>query len=73
MKHNTVGRLIKATTLSLLVLGMTTDTAGLTVMTASPALSQPDGSGAGSSSAGSGQPDPPSTTAPTPVPPLPVP
>jgi hypothetical protein len=73
MKHNTVHTLIKATTLSLLVLGTATVTAGLTVMTASPALSQPDGSGTGSPGTGTGQPDPPSTTAPTPVPPLPVP
>ena len=70
MDHNTARKLIRAATLSVLVLTTTSGMAGLAVMGASPAMAQPDGSGGGSvQGLGLDQPDPP----PTPVPPLPVP
>ena len=75
MEHSTARKLIKVTTLSLLVLATTSGIAGLTVMAASPALSQAESPGGGSTpGAGSDQPDPTSTPLPTPTPvPLPVP
>ena len=66
MDHNTARKLIRAATLSVLVLTTTSGMAGLAVMAASPAMAQPDGSAPG---LGLDQPDP----SPTPVPPLPVP
>ncbi len=75
MDHSTVRKLIKAATLSLLVVTTTSGVAGLEVMAASPAMAQPAGSG-GDSTQGtsSDQPDPTSTPAPAPAPvPAPVP
>jgi hypothetical protein len=75
MEHSTMRKLIRAATLSLLVLTTTSGVAGLEVMVASSALAQLDGPAQGT---GSDQPDPPSPpiptpTTPTPVPPVPVP
>jgi len=77
MDHSRARKLIRAATLSLLVLTTTSGVAGMEVMAASPAIAQPDSPGGGSAQGlGSDQPDPPTpipTPTPTPVPPLPVP
>lgn len=79
MEHSTMRKMIRAATLSLLVLTTTSGVAGLEVMVASSALAQLDGPVGGSAQGtGSDQPDPPSPpiptpTTPTPVPPVPVP
>jgi hypothetical protein len=76
MEHSTVRKLIRAAALSLLAVTTTLGVTSLETMTASPAMSQPDGPGAGSAQKlGLEQPDPTSTPVPTPtpVPPLPVP
>ena len=77
MKHGTVRKLIRGTTLSLLALVTTTGMAGFGIMTADFAMSQPGGPDGGSTQgAGASQPDPTTiptpTSTPTPVP-LPVP
>jgi hypothetical protein len=77
MKHGTVQKMVRGTTLSLLALVTTSGIAGFEVMSASFAMSQPDGPGGGpTQGSGSDQPDPTSiptpTSTPTPVP-LPVP
>ena len=72
MEHSTVRKLIRAAALSLLVLTTLSGVAGLGVIAANSASSQPDVLG-GVPVPGSDQPDPTSTPAPTPVPPLPVP
>lgn len=72
MEHSTVRKLIRAATLSLLVLTTTSGVAGLTMMAASPVLAPPDGPGGGSAQ-GSGLDQPEPTPTPTPVPPLPIP
>lgn len=77
MDHSRTRKLIRAATLSLLVLTTTSGVAGMEVMAASPAIAQPDSPGGGSTQGlGSDQPDPPTpipTPTPTPVPTLPVP
>jgi hypothetical protein len=78
MAHNTVRKLIRAATLSLLVLTTTSGVAGLEVMAAGSTMAQPNGSGGGSiQGLDSDQPDPPPTPTPiptpTPVPPVLVP
>ena len=79
MEHSTMRKMIRAATLSLLVLTTTSGVAGLEVMVASSALAQLDGPAGGSAQGtDSDQPDPPSPpiptpTTPTPVPPVPVP
>jgi hypothetical protein len=74
MEHSTVRQLIRATTLSLLVLATTSGVAGSEVLASSPARSQPDGAASGSAPASDpGQPDPTSPPVPGPVPPLPGP
>ncbi len=74
MKHGTVRKLIRGTTLSLLALVTTSGIAGFEIMTAGSAMSQPGGPADGVTHAS--QPDPTAipapTTTPTPVP-LPVP
>jgi hypothetical protein len=73
MDRSTVGQLIKAATLSILVLTTTSAVAGLTVMAAArPAMSQPDGADGGLAQGSNLDPPAPPST-PTPVPPLPVP
>jgi len=75
MDHSTARKLIRAATLSVLVL-TTSGVAGLGVMAASPAIAQPDGPGGGAAQGlGLDQPDPPPPPAPIPppVPPLPGP
>ena len=73
MQHRKMGQLIKAATLSLLMLTMTSGLAGWQVMAAEAAGSTPHGSGGGAvPGSGLDQPDPPTPTAP-PAPPLPVP
>jgi hypothetical protein len=55
MKHGAVRKLMRATTLSLLVFGMTSGVVGLEVMAASPAMAQPgDQSGGSNEQGGSG-------------------
>lgn len=55
MKHGAVRKLMRATTLSLLVLGMTSGVAGLEMMAASPAMAQSgDQSGGSNDQGGSG-------------------
>jgi hypothetical protein len=75
MKHSTVHKLIRVATLSLLALATTFGVAGLGVMAANPALSQPDGPGGGPAQGpGLSQPDPTSIPNPTNTPaPLPLP
>lgn len=74
MEHSTMHNLVKAASLSLLVLTTTSGLAGLELMAANPASSQPDGSGGGSApGSGLDQADPPPAP-PTPsTVPLPVP
>lgn len=73
MDHSTMRKLIKAATLSLLVLTTTSGVAGLGVMAASPVMAQPAGpDGSSAQGTGSDQPDPTSAPAPVPVP-VPVP
>jgi hypothetical protein len=73
MQHGKMGKLIRAATLSLLMLAMTSGLAGWQVMAPGAAGFTPRGS-AGGAVPGSGldQPDPPTPTTP-PAPPLPVP
>jgi hypothetical protein len=69
-------KLIRTAALSVLALTAMSGVAGVAVVTASPAMSQPNGLSAGSAlRSGLDQPDPPltPTPTPTPVPPLPVP
>jgi hypothetical protein len=76
MKHSTGRKLIRTAALSVLALTAMSGVAGVAVMTASPAMSQPSDLSAGSAlRSGLDQPDPPltPTPTPTPVPPLPVP
>ena len=73
MKHSTGRKLIRTATLSVLAL---TAMSGVAIVTASPAMSQPNDLSVGSAQrSGLDQPDPPltPTPTPTPVPPLPVP
>lgn len=77
MKHGTVRKLIRGTTLSLLALVTTSGIAGFEIMTTGSAMSDPGGLAGGSTQgSGSSQPDPTSiptpTATPTPVP-FPVP
>jgi hypothetical protein len=73
MQHSKMGQLIKAATLSLLMLMMTSGLAGWQVMSPEAAGSTPHGLGGGAvPGSGLDQPDPPTPTAP-PAPPLPVP
>ena len=73
MQHSKMGQLIKAATLSLLMLAMTSGLAGWQALAPEAAGSTPYGAG-GDAVPGSGldQPDPPTPTTP-PAPPLPVP
>ncbi len=69
MDHSTVRKLIRAATLSVLVLTTTSGMAGLAVMAASPAMAQPDGSGGGSAQGWASDPtDPPAPPVPIPAP-----
>lgn len=74
MEHSTMHKLVKVASLSLLVLTTTSGLAGLELMVANPASSQPDSSGGGSAPGpGLDQADPPPAP-PTPsTVPLPVP
>jgi hypothetical protein len=54
MKHGAVRKLMRAATLSLLALGMTSGVAGAAVWAASPAMAQADGQNPGSDGSGSG-------------------
>jgi hypothetical protein len=54
MKHGAVRKLMRAATLSLLVLGMTSGVAGMEVWAASPAMAQPGDQSGGSDGGGSG-------------------
>ncbi|MGH3867594.1 MAG: hypothetical protein ACRDQ4_15945 [Pseudonocardiaceae bacterium] len=56
MKHGAVRKLMRAATLSLLALGMTSGVAGAAVWAASPAMAQADGQNPGSDGNGSGNP-----------------
>jgi hypothetical protein len=74
MKHSTVGKLIRVTTLFLLALATTLGVAGLGIMAASPVLSQPDGPGGGPVQGPDlSQLDPTSIPNPTSTPPAPLP
>jgi hypothetical protein len=68
MDHSAARKLIRAATLSVLVLTTTSGMAGLAVMAASPAMAQPDGSGGGSAQGWASDP-----TDPPPSPPVPIP
>lgn len=73
MQHSKMGKLVKAVTLSLLMLAMTSGLAGWQVMTPAAAGSTHHGAGGGAMpGSGLDQPDPPTPTTP-PAPPLPVP
>lgn len=74
MKHSTVRKLTRAAIVSFLALTTVSGAAAVAVMTASPALSQPDGLGGSSAPGlGSDSADPAPTPVPTPTPPLPIP
>ena len=73
MQHSKMGQLIKAATLSLLLLAMTSGLAGWQVLAPEAAGAPPHGAGGGAvPGSGLDQPDPPTPTTP-PAPPLPVP
>jgi hypothetical protein len=73
MQHSKMGQLIKAATLSLLMLAMTSGPAGWQALAPEAAGSTPHGAGGGAvPGSGLDQPDPPTPTTP-PAPPLPVP
>ncbi len=75
MKHDTVRKLTRVATLSLLVLAAASGVAALEAIAASPAMVQPDGQDNGSAKGlRSNQPDPTPTATPAPAPlPLPLP